>query len=104
MRRPNRNLLMGIILCACLSSVSAQKISQSMLIVDLNADKGVVTEGDLVEKWQNQVSSFPVKDFSRRDEGRAIPGSGRPKLTKNIDDLKGHSTLVLQQTGVGKFR
>jgi len=68
-----------------------------MLIVDLNADKGVVTEGDLVEKWQNQVSSFPVKDFSRRDEGRAIPGSGRPKLTKNIDDLKGHSTLVFNK-------
>lgn len=97
MKQPNRKLLIGIILSACLSSASAQKISRSMLIVDLNADKGVITDGDLVEKWQNQVSSFPVQDFSRRDEGRAVPGSGRPKLIKELDVLKGHGTLVFNK-------
>jgi hypothetical protein len=81
-----------------LGSVYAQKIVQSNLIVDLNADKGVVTsEGDLVEKWQNQMTSFIVKDFSRRDEGRKVAGSGRPRLVKNVAELNGHNTLAFKQ-------
>jgi hypothetical protein len=81
-----------------MGSVYAQKIVQNNLIVDLNADKGVVTsEGGLVEKWQNQVTSFAVKDFSRRDEGRKVAGSGRPMLVKNVAGLKGHNTLVFKQ-------
>ncbi|HMI02898.1 MAG TPA: LamG-like jellyroll fold domain-containing protein [Pedobacter sp.] len=79
-------------------SVYAQKIVQNNLIVDLNADKGVVTsEVDLVEKWENQVTSFAVKDFSRRDEGRKVAGSGRPRLVKNVAGLKGHNTLAFKQ-------
>jgi len=81
-----------------IGSVYAQKIVQNNLIVDLNADKGVVTsEGDLVEKWQNQVTSFAAKDFSRRDEGRKVAGSGRPSLVKNVAGLKGHNTLAFKQ-------
>ncbi|WP_285055534.1 LamG-like jellyroll fold domain-containing protein [Pedobacter ginsengisoli] len=81
-----------------IGSVYAQKIVQNNLIVDLNADKGVVTsEGDLVEKWQNQVASFAAKDFSRRDEGRKVAGSGRPRLVKNVAGLKGHNTLAFKQ-------
>ena len=63
-----------IVLTAFIGNAYAQKISPNMLIVDLNADKGVVTEGDLVEQWKNQVSAFVAKDFSRRDEGRTVPG------------------------------
>src|SRR5687768_10237953 len=81
-----------------IESVYAQKIVQNNLIVDLNADKGVVTsEGDLVETWQNQVTSFAAKDFSRRDEGRKVAGSGRPRLVKNVAELKGHNTLAFKQ-------
>lgn len=81
-----------------IGSVYAQKITQNNLILDLNADKGVVTsEGDLVEKWQNQVTSFAAKDFSRRDEGRKVAGSGRPRLVKNVAELKGHNTLAFKQ-------
>lgn len=81
-----------------IGSVYAQKIVQNNLIVDLNADKGVViNEGDLVETWQNQVTSFAAKDFSRRDEGRKVAGSGRPRLVKNVAELKGHNTLAFKQ-------
>jgi len=76
----------------------AQKVNKEMLIVDLNPDKGVVIkEDDWVEQWQNQVTSFKVKDFSRRDEGRKVPGSGRPKLLKQVSDLKGHNALSFKQ-------
>jgi hypothetical protein len=90
-------LLLSLLLSACVGFTYAQKINQNMLIVDLNADKGVVTDGDLVEQWKNQISSFVVKDFSRRDEGRSVPGSGRPRLVKNVDALKGHGTLVFNK-------
>jgi hypothetical protein len=90
-------LLSTLLLSLCIGITYAQKISPTMLIVDLNADKGVVTEGELVEQWKNQVSSFVVKDFSRRDEGRSVAGSGRPKLVKKIDALKGHNALVFNK-------
>lgn len=91
-------LSFAIVLSLLISSVYAQKLSQKNLIVDLNPDKGViVSEGNLVEKWQNQVASFVVKDFSRRDEGRKEPGSGRPRLVKNVTELKGHSALAFKQ-------
>lgn len=87
-----------LVLCMSLGSVYAQKIIKSNLIVDLNADKDVVTsEGDLIEKWQNQVVSFTAKDFSRRDEGRKVAGSGRPLLLKNVTELKGHNVIAFKQ-------
>ncbi len=91
-------LLFSLLLTAIISSAYAQKISRDMLIVDLNADKGVViADGDKVEQWKNQVKSFVVKDFSKRDEGRKVPGSGRPQLTKKVIELKGHNTLVFNK-------
>jgi hypothetical protein len=89
--------LLTLLLSSCIGFTYAQKNSPNMLIVDLNADKGVVTDGELVEQWKNQVSSFAVKDFSRRDEGRSVAGSGRPRLLKKIDALKGHSALVFNK-------
>lgn len=91
-------LVLTLMLTASFGAATAQKLSKDKLIVDLNADKGVlVSDVDRVEKWQNQVTSFAVKDFSRRDEGRPESGSGRPKLAKKIAELKGHNTLVFNK-------
>jgi len=84
----------SLLVCA----VSAQKLSKKNLIVDLNADKGVIVkESNLVETWQNQVSTFAAKEFTRRDEGRKVPGSGRPGLLKNVPELNGHNVLTFKQ-------
>lgn len=76
----------------------AQKISKKQLILDLNPDKGVIVgDGDRVETWQNQVVTFAARDFSRRDEGRQVPGSGRPGLLKDVQALKGHNAISFKQ-------
>lgn len=91
-------LILSLLFTATIGTAFAQKLSRDMLIVDLNADKGVVVaDGDKVEQWKNQVSSFVVKDFSKRDEGRKVPGSGRPALSKKLAELKGHNTLVFNK-------
>ncbi|MGK6352841.1 LamG-like jellyroll fold domain-containing protein [Parapedobacter sp. DT-150] len=67
------------------------------LIVDLNADSGVVTGPDnRVNKWVNQAS-FPVKMFEKRDEGRQVKGSGRPLLKSDIHQLNGHHAIVFNK-------
>ena len=64
------------------------------LILDLDADRGVtVEEGDRVSLWQNQVADFPAQDFVKRDEGREVPGSGRPQWLKQLKELNGHNAL-----------
>ena len=85
-------------MCLWAGTTYAQFLNRDRLIVDLNPDKGVIVgEGNWVENWQNQVSSFAAKDFKRRDEGRKVPGSGRPKLVENLARLKGHSAIVFKQ-------
>lgn len=91
-------LKITLLFCFYFSISYAQKLSQKNLIVDLNPEKGVaVTQGDLVEKWENQVKSFTVKDFSRRDEGRKEAGSGRPRLLTNVSGIKGHKAIAFKQ-------
>ena len=64
------------------------------MILDLDADRGVTVEdGNRVSLWQNQVARFPARDFGKRDEGRKEPGSGRPRLLKQIKELNGHNVL-----------
>ena len=90
--------LCAFICCLWMGSAYAQKITRDRLILDLNPDKGVlVSDGDLVETWTNQVASFPAKEFSRRDEGRKVPGSGRPRLLKKQAELKGHNAMSFKQ-------
>jgi hypothetical protein len=68
------------------------------LILDLDADKGVVVEdGDRVIKWTNQVTSFAARDFVKRDKGRAEPGSGRPTLKKSVAAIGDHDTVVFRR-------
>ncbi|RZK75905.1 MAG: hypothetical protein EOO92_15425, partial [Pedobacter sp.] len=86
-----------LLLSLIATTAFTQKVNQKQLIIDLNADQGVVVQKDnLVEKWQNQAK-FSVKDFSRRDEGRTIAGTGRPLLVKKVSDLRGHSSVVFNK-------
>jgi len=92
--------------CMCLAllwSVAAAAVADAQiidrgLILDLNADKGVeVEDGNRVVKWTNQITSFAAEDFVKRDEGRQVPGSGRPTLKKSVADIGGHDTVVFQR-------
>src|SRR5690606_15336711 len=68
------------------------------LIIDLDADHGVVVgAGNRVEKWVNQVESFAIKTFEKRDEGREVKGSGMPLLKPDVAQLNGHSTVAFHQ-------
>ncbi|WP_256004320.1 LamG domain-containing protein [Pedobacter deserti] len=86
------------VLCLAAVSAGAQQMSKKSLILDLNADKGVfANEQNLVHKWQNQVKTFPARDFEKRDEGRKVPGSGCPKLLAKVPELNGHNSIAFKQ-------
>ncbi|QEC53555.1 concanavalin A-like lectin/glucanase superfamily protein [Anseongella ginsenosidimutans] len=68
------------------------------LIVDLNADSGVIAGSEnRVEKWMNQVRSFPAGVFEKTDVGREMKGSGMPLLKTNVAEINGHSSIVFHQ-------
>ncbi len=68
------------------------------LLLDLDADQGVVTQGDQrVETWTNQVKDSPARDFVKQDEGRKVAGSGRPTLRTNVAALGGRSAIVFKR-------
>lgn len=63
------------------------------IILDLNADEEItIEEGNRVIKWTNQVA-FKAKDFVSRDEGRKVPGSGRPTLLVKNAEIGGHNSV-----------
>jgi len=65
------------------------------LLLDLDADRGVVTGGNQkVETWSNNVDGSGMNIFVKRDEGRKIPGSGRPSLKEKVTAINGHNTIV----------
>lgn len=73
-------------------------IVEKGLIVDLNADSGVVAGPDnRVEKWINQVDTFSVGAFEKTDGGRKIKGSGMPRLKTGVHELNGHNTIVFNK-------
>ncbi|WP_214226242.1 hypothetical protein [Pedobacter sp. B4-66] len=91
-------LLLGSVLCGFVLADSSAKILQKGLIVDLDADKGVVANNDnRVEKWINQASTPAVKEFVKRDEGRKVKGSGMPSLKNKLSELNGHNTIVFSK-------
>lgn len=68
------------------------------LIVDLNADSGVVARDDKrVEKWLNQADPFPVKVFEKTNEGRKVKDSGMPLLRTAVPELNGHNAIVFNK-------
>lgn len=85
-----------IVLLMC--TVATGQAVPKGLILDLNADRGVVVEdGNRVVKWTNQVSSFTAREFVKQDEGRAEPGSGRPTLKTSVAAIGDHNTVVFRR-------
>ncbi len=78
---------------------------QNDLVLDLNADFGVVTEdGNMVTTWINQAPNPKAIDFNHTEEGRTEtiisqdePGTGRPTLLENIGEINGHNSLVFRE-------
>jgi len=68
------------------------------LILDLDADRSVTVEdGDRVTRWDNQVTASPARAFVQQDEGRAVPGSGRPRLKLQVSEIRNHNTIVFNR-------
>lgn len=68
------------------------------IFLDLNANYGVELEdGNRVKSWKNQVIGNTADLFVKRDEGRKVPGSGRPTLKKDVTSIGGHHTLVFAE-------
>jgi type 1 glutamine amidotransferase len=68
------------------------------LVLDLDADRSVMLgDGDRVVQWNNQVEDSPAKAFVKRDEGRALAGSGRPRLKLQSPDIRYHNTIVFNR-------
>lgn len=68
------------------------------LVVDLDADKGVVTdENGSVKEWINQVAAAAAETFVENNKGRKEAGSGRPKLMKNISQLNGRNAIAFSK-------
>ena len=83
---------------------SARDVIRKGLILDLNADRDVeVEDGGRVVKWTNQVKAFAAKDFVKQDQGRKVPGSGRPTLKKDVEAIGGHDTLVFKRQELINF-
>ncbi|MFT3701971.1 MAG: hypothetical protein QM802_06365 [Agriterribacter sp.] len=73
-------------------------LATNALLVDLNADAGVITEdGNKVSAWQNNAFNSPIKVFNKRDEGRAVAGSGRPELVEKVKALNEHNSIIFLQ-------
>jgi type 1 glutamine amidotransferase len=68
------------------------------LVLDLDADYGIsVEDGAKIYSWENKVQNNPAKYFVKRDEGREVPGSGRPRLALNQPKINGHNTVVFHE-------
>lgn len=79
-------------------TLSADPPVRQGLVLDLDADRGIiVNDSGLVERWDNQSTYSQARSFTPQDEGRAVPGSGRPSLKKNVAALNGHSTVVFRE-------
>ena len=91
-------IVFRILALLCMAATARAQVIDRGLILDLDADKGVVVEdGDRVAKWANQVEAFAARDFLKRDEGRRERGSGRPTLKKSVAEIGGHNTVVFQR-------
>ncbi|MDQ8180288.1 SGNH/GDSL hydrolase family protein [Pelagicoccus sp. SDUM812005] len=68
------------------------------LLLDLDANRGVELEDGLrVAAWRNQVEGTAADRFVKRDEGRELPGSGRPTLKRAVARIGGNDTLVFEE-------
>ena len=87
------------------SSGCSQNLRQDYLVLDLNADVGVITEEEnLVTTWTNQAPNPKAVDFNHTEEGRTKTiisqtelGTGRPTLLENSAEINGHNTLIFRE-------
>ncbi len=87
----------GIVWASGLNDENNKLAVSEGLIVDLDADYGVVIEnGNKISSWKNQVENS-IKSFDKQDEGREKPGSGRPRLQLNVSVLNGHNSVVFHR-------
>ncbi|ATP56130.1 hypothetical protein CPT03_06460 [Pedobacter ginsengisoli] len=98
----NKLVYAPLLLISILSGFTLVKlpliILQKGLIVDLDADKGVVVnEENKVEKWINQALTPVVKEFVKQDEGRKVKGSGMPSLRNKLSELNNHNTIAFNK-------
>ncbi len=95
-----QRLIEGGIQWAAHNAKDKTKPALDGLILDLDADHNVVTnEKEEVLKWTNGVALSEAQDFTPNDYGVRItdPGSGRPKLKKNIQEIAGHNAIVFEE-------
>lgn len=68
------------------------------LVLDLDADYGIQLEdGAKIAAWSNKVQGNEAKVFVKQDEGRKVPGSGRPRLELSMPKINGHNTVVFHE-------
>lgn len=87
-----------IALFALICTATAEPLPDKGLVIDLDAAKGLKLEdGDKVAAWTSQAGGASSKDFVKRDEGRKVPGSGRPSLVKVAPGLNAKPALDFRQ-------
>jgi hypothetical protein len=93
-----KKLVQGGIVWASGTADENSKLAISKgLIVDLDADHGLVIEdGNKISSWINQVENG-IKSFDKQDEGREKSGSGMPRLALSIPQLNGHNSVVFHR-------
>jgi len=68
------------------------------LFLDLDANAGVeVEDRNRVKAWCNQARGNGADLFVKRDEGRKVPGTGRPTLKAKVEKIGGNNTLVFEE-------
>lgn len=74
------------------------------LMVDLDADKSVVTDDEgRVVRWSNQVAVPGLEHFEKSDSGRSVANSGCPSIRKNVPEINGHHALVFREQELTNF-
>lgn len=86
----------GIIWASGTEAENEMPVSEGLLL-DLNADHGIVLEdGMKISSWKNSVENN-IKTFDKQDKGRKIAGSGMPRLKPNVPQLNGHNSVVFHK-------
>lgn len=68
------------------------------LLLDLDADDGIeIEDGNKICSWKNNVKGNDIEKFVKRDVGRKVAGSGRPRLQVDVPKLNGHNTVVFHR-------
>lgn len=89
-----QKLVQGGIIRASGTEAENEMLVSDGLLLDLNADHGIVLEdGMKISSWKNSVEN-DIKTFDKQDKGRKIAGSEMPRLKPNVPQLNGHNSVV----------